>query len=279
MTTVRASGLSGLFPASSGSYMEANAGYLGVTQDTYRSISLWVKIPTVSGVPDESTTGSLVYWGSDSVAGGTHGRCWSIELKNGKPRLWIRGAHITVDRQLEGDRAVVDDGKWHLLTFQFQQGINIEDVEIWVDDIGPMDTAVFGVGTTIFTTNNAAPYTIGARNLGPGAHYFVERDMQLEQIAVWKGKLESTDVSFLWNRGVNGATGLPVSGSNGEGGKGTSPAGLSGTIELDAWHTFDAPYKFTNELSNSAPPGGRSLDVLNGATWIHDTPSSGIFPQ
>jgi hypothetical protein len=258
--------------------MSANAGYLGVTQDTFRSVSLWVKVPTVSGVPDESTTGSLVYWGSDSLSGGTHGRCWSIELKNGKPRLWIRGAHITADAVAD-DRTVVDDGEWHLLVFQFQQGVNIEDVEIWVDDYGRIDTQIFGAGTTVFTTNNASPFTIGARNLGGVHHYFVERDLQLEQIAVWKGELSSTDVTFLWNRGHDGATGLEISGTDGSGGKQYSPAGLSGTVELDAWYSFDSPYKFTNELFNVAPPGSRSLDVINGATWINDTPSSGIFPQ
>jgi hypothetical protein len=174
-------------------------------------------------------------------------------------------------------RSVVDDGEWHLITWQFQEGTNIEDVELFIDDFGPVDTVVFGVGTGIFTTNAAAPYTLGARNLGAAPHYFIERDYQLDHVAVWRGKLESADVAFLWNRGYDGGTGLATTGTDGQPDQGFSPAALSGTIELESWHTFNVPYEWTDEIFDSTAEVGKSMDVINGATWVHDTPASGIF--
>ncbi len=278
MTTVRPSGLSGLFPATSGSYMEADVGYTGIEETNYRTVSLWVKIPTASGVPAGSTNAAMVFWGHNPPTGDSHGRVWSCELKNGKPRLWIRGAHMTVDRQLEGDRAVVDDGEWHLLVFQFQQGVAIEDVEIYIDDMGPMDTSVFGAGTIINTTSavNSQPFTLGARNMNT-IFFSVEKDMILEQIGIWTEPLTSSNVAFLWNRGYNG-TGLPVTGTDGES-SAYSPAGLSGTIDLDAWYSFDRPKNFTTQIFDNTDNPSRSLGAFNGVVPIYDTPASGIFPQ
>lgn len=279
MTTVRPSGLAGLFPASSGSYMEADAGYTGIELTAHRTVSLWVKIPTVSGVPPESTNAAMVFWGHDNPTGHTHGRVWSCELKKGKPRLFIRGAHATVDRQLEGDRAVVDDGEWHMLVFQFAQGTTIDDVELYIDDMGPMDLSIFGSGTIINTTAaaNAQPFTLGARNIVT-INYLVERDMILEQVGVWTEPLTSSNISFLWNRGYNG-TGLPVTGTDGTGNSAYSPAGLSGTIDLDAWYSFDRPKHFTTQIFDNTDNPSRSLGVFNGAIPVYDTPASGIFPQ
>jgi hypothetical protein len=275
--TVRTSGIAAVFPAGSGSYMEAEIGYTGIELTNHRTVSLWVKIPTVSGVPPESTNAAMVYWGHDFPGGNTHGRVWSCELKNGKPRLWIRGAHATVDRQLEGDRAVVDDGKWHLLVFQFAQGTTIDDVELYIDDTGPLDMAIFGAGTTINTTSAAEgqPFTLGARNVDT-LYYTVERDMILEQVAVWTDPLTSRDVAFLWNKGYNG-TELLTSGTNGDPDRGFGPNALSGTINLDAWYSFDSPRDFTDTVFNVATPGSRRLAVFNGAFPIRDTPASGIL--
>ena len=277
--TVRTSGIAAVFPAGSGSYMEANLGYTGIELTTHRTVSLWVKIPTVSGVPPESTNAAMVFWGHDNPTGNTHGRVWSCELKKGKPRLFIRGAHATVDRQLEGDRAVVDDGEWHLLVFQFAQGTTLDDVEIWIDDTGPLDLSIFGSGTIINTTAavNSQQFTLGARNIVT-INYLVERDMILEQVAVWTDPLTSQDVAFLWNKGYDG-TELLTSGSNGEPDRGFGPNALSGTINLDAWYSFDSPRDFTDTVFNVAVPGSRQLAVFNGAFPIRDTPASGIFPQ
>ncbi len=276
--TVRTSGIAAVFPAGSGSYMEADLGYTGIELTTHRTVSLWVKIPTVSGVPLESTNAAMVFWGHDNPTGNTHGRVWSCELKKGKPRLHIRGAHATVDRQLEGDRAVVDDGEWHLLVFQFAQGTTIDDVEIYIDDMGPMDLSIFGSGTIINTTAavDSQPFTLGARNIVT-INYLVERDMILEQVAVWTDPLTSANISYLWNKGYDGADLVKDEvGPGGELGKGFSPAGLSGTINLDAWYSFDSPRDFTDEVFNVAPPGSRRLAVFNGAHPIRDTPASGL---
>ena len=279
MTTVRPSGLAGLFPAISGSYMEADSGYTGIELTNYRTVSLWVKIPTASGIPPGSTNAAMVFWGHDEPSGSTHGRVWSCELRNGKPRLWIRGAHMTVDRQIHGEKAIVDDGEWHLLVFQFQQGINIEDVEIYIDDMGPMDTSVFGAGTLINTTAavNSQPFTLGARNMNT-IFFSVEQDMILEQVGIWTEPLTSSNVAFLWNRGHND-TGLPVTGTDGSPEQSYDPSGLSGTIALDAWYTFDSPRNFTTQVSGSTDNPNRSLGVFNDAVPIFDTPASGIFPQ
>lgn len=279
MTTVRPSGLSGLLPASSGSYWEALAGYTGIEKTNHRTVSLWVKIPTVSGVPPSSTNATMVFWGHDAPGGWGHGKVWSCELKNGKPRLWIRGAHATVDGQLEGDRAVVDDGKWHLLVFQFAQGTNIEDVELYIDDTGPLDMTIFGVGTTVDTTAavDGQPFTLGARNMDT-VYYTVERDMILEQVGIWTEPLTSSNVSFLYHRGKNG-DGLSVTGTDGTPDHSHSPSALSGTIDLDAWYTFDDNGRYVGEVWDNTRNPNRRVGVNNGATWIYDTPASGIFPQ
>jgi hypothetical protein len=252
--------------------MEAELGYTGIELTTHRTVSLWVKIPTVSGVPPASTNANMVFWGHSPPTGSGHGRVWSCELKNGKPRLWIRGAHATVDQQLEGDRAVVDDGEWHLLVFQFAQGTAIEDVEIWIDDFGPMDMSVFGAGTTINTTSEGTsnPFTLGARNLNTIV-YSVERDMILEQVAVWTDPLEATDITMIWNGGY-GSTNLQPNDYPG----GFGPNSLSGTINLDAWYSFDSPRDFTDTVFNVAIPGSRRLAVFNGAVPIYDSPASGL---
>lgn len=280
MTTVRPSGLSGLFPAGSGSYGATIAGYTGIELTNYRTVSMWVKIPTVSGVPTESTTGALVQWGHSFPGGNTHGRVWSCELKNGKPRLWVRGAHATVDRQLEGDRAVVDDGDWHLLVFQFQQGVAIEDVELYIDDTGPLDMTIFGQGTTINTTGagDSQPVTIGARQIDIGPDYFVEREMRMDQLAIWTQPLLPENISFLYNKG-KGSDGLPVTGTDGRSPASHSPNALSGTIDLDAWYTWDDNGRYVGEVWDNTANPSRRFGQFEGANWIHDTPSSGIFPQ
>lgn len=278
MTTIRLAEHAGFFPALSGSYMVANAGYTGVELNSYRTVSLWIKVPTVSGIPIESTNASLVYWGHDPPSGVTHGRVWSCELKNGKPRLWIRGAHTTVDSNLEGRRAVVDDGNWHLLVYQFSHGSAIEDVEFYIDDMGPLDTKVFGAGTIINSTAavNSNPLTLGARNLNSIVSTS-KRDILLDQIAIWDQPLTSQNISLMWNRGYDGGGGLTITGSDGTPGKEINPSALSGTISLNAWYTFESPHEFTTTVNNSTASGSRNLDVLNGATWIYDTPASGIF--
>jgi hypothetical protein len=276
MITVRPSGLSGLFPGSSGSYCETIAGYTGIELTAYRTVSLWVKVPTVSGIPPESTNAPLVSWGHDPPTGSTHGRTWSCELKKGKPRLWIRGAHATVDRQLEGERSVVDDGEWHLLVFQFANGTSIDDVELYIDDTGPLDLSIFGSGTTINTTaaTGANPLTFGARNLNTIV-YTVERDIILEQIAIWTEPLNSGNISFLYNRGRNG-DGTLVTGTDGTPERSLSPSALSGTIDLDAWYTWDDNGQYVGEVWDNTDNPSRRLGAFNGVTWVYDTPASGI---
>ena len=191
----------------------------------------------------------------------------------------IRGAHETVDSQIHGEKAIVDDGECHLLVFQFAQGVAIDDVELYIDDMGPMDMSIFGAGTTINTTSagSANPFTLGARNLNT-ITYLVERDFILEQVAVWTDPLTSSNVSFLYNRGYNG-DGLVVTGTDGRADKGKDPSALSGTIDLDSWYSFDRPNNFTTQIFDNTPNPNRSLGVFNGAVPVYDTPASGIFPQ
>lgn len=276
MITVRPSGLSGLFPGSSGSYCAAIDGYTGIEFNLYRTVSLWIKVPTVSGVPPESTSAPLVSWGHDPPSGVSHGRTWSCELKKGKPRLWVRGAHATVDRGLEGERSVVDDGEWHLLVFQFANGTSIDDVELYIDDTGPLDLAIFGSGTTINTTAavNANPLTLGARNLNTIV-YTVERDIILEEIAVWTAPLDGGDVMFLYNRG-RGADGTLVTGTDGTIEHAIGPGALSGTIDLDAWYTWDDAGRDVDEVRDNTDNPNRDLGAFNEVTWVHDIPASGI---
>lgn len=279
MVTVRSASLSGLFPTTSGSYLSANLGYEGPQGNSSRSISMWIKVPTVSGIPPQSMNGTLLYWGQNTLHTQLDGRCWSIELRQGKPRLWVRGAHMTVSRA-EGDRGAVDDGEWHLMTFQFQDGLTIDDVEIWVDDVGPLDTTLHGSGVAINTYNvgDPSPFTIGARLNTQSPTYRPKRTYYLEQVAIWTEPLTPGDITFIWNKGKNGGGGLTVTGTNGEPNKNIDPSALSGTINLDAWYSFDSPKEFTTELYNVAPPGARSLAAFNGATWIYDSPASGTFP-
>lgn len=271
------------FPVGSGSYLDgATSGFQGLTGTGDKAVSLWLKLATASGIPPENVTGSLLYWGLSNAQTKTPGRSFGVELYQGKPRLWIYGAHATVSTGEPKSRRTIDDGRWHLIVINSAANSNIEDVEIFVDDFGPMDLDVFGEGTLI-NPIAGAPFTMAARQIEASPGHFIDRDLTIEQLTLWQEPLRKRDVAWIWNHGyastgVRGLVSDPTSTDNGLLKEFGIPTGVSGAITMDAWYTFDngADTDLNIYNSNNSVPT-RYLDVHGAAVRVHDTPASGIF--
>ncbi len=195
---------------------DVELAYTGIEGANVRSVTMWVRVtglPQVSGTRlVEAANGTLCYWGQDSGDVPASGSAWSIELKNGKPRLWIRDGHVTISKGEPQCQRIVDNGEWKYVAavFDGSEGNQVSGARLYVDKYGPMPLTVVG-GTTTVNTISGSNVVIGARNIGSAKDAHLRGNIRVDEFAVFSTALTTTQVMFIYNNGMDGRdqTALP----------------------------------------------------------------------
>ncbi len=173
-------GTNKVFSFDNSTELEADS-YTGVTGTFARSVSVWARSSSASGVA------TLVAWGN------LPGTSQTWECRVTATGIISLGIETAAAGRLTDTGVFLYDDTWHHIVFQVDTSQTIDDVEIWCDGVR-CDTTTTGTLSTTINTTNSSNVFIGSQS-GTANTW----DGEIDEVAIFSNVLSEDDIINIFN--------------------------------------------------------------------------------